>query len=68
MQGWLLINYLVKQIILYDDKMQIFFNSPSIATTNTTKTPIKTKTYKLPHIIQNKPQPEMIDMSVEFCV
>ena len=64
----LLINYLVKQIILYDDKMQIYFNSPSITTTNTTKTPFKTKTYKLPHIIQNKPEPEMIDMLVEFYV
>lgn len=64
----LLINYLVKQIILYDDKMQIFFNSPSISTNSTAKTLFKTKTYKLPHIIQNKPQPEMIDMSVEFYV
>lgn len=33
----LLINYLVKQVILYDDKMKIYFNSPSITTTNTTK-------------------------------
>ena len=63
----LLINYLVKQIILYDDKMQIYFNSPSIAT-NATKTPFKTKTYKLPHIIQNKPEPEMIDILVEFYI
>ena len=64
----LLINYLVNQIILYDDKMQIYFNSPSISTNNTTKTPFKTKTYKLPHIIQNKPQLEMIDISVELYV
>lgn len=64
----LLINYLVNQIILYDDKMQIYFNSPSISTNNTTKTPFKTKTYKLPHIIQNKPQPEMIDILVEFYI
>lgn len=64
----LLINYLVNQIILFDDKMQIFFNSPSIATNNTTKTPFKSKTYKLPHIIQNKSQQEMIDMLVEFYI
>lgn len=64
----LLINYLVNQIILYDDKMQIYFNSPSISTNNTTKTPFKTKTYKLPHIIQNKPQLEMIDILVEFYI
>ena len=64
----LLMNYLVNQIILYDDKMQIYFNSPSTATNNTTKTPFKTKVYKLPHIIQNKPQPEMIDMLVEFYI
>lgn len=64
----LLINYLVKQIILYDDKMQIYFNSPSVSTNNTAKIPFKTKTYKLPHIIQNKPQPEMIDMLVEFYI
>ena len=55
-------------VILFDDKMQIYFNSPSIATNNTTKTPFKTKVYKLPHIIQNKPQPEMIDILVEFYV
>ncbi len=64
----LLINYLVKQIILNDDKMQIYFNSPSITTNYTTKTPFKTKVYKLPHIIQNKPQPEMIDILVEFYI
>ena len=64
----LLINYLVKQIILYDDKMQIYFNSPSITTNNTTKAPFKKKTYELPHIIQNKPQPEMIDILVEFYI
>lgn len=64
----LLINYIVNQIILYDDKMQIYFNSPSIPTNNTAKTLFKTKTYKLPHIIQNKPQPEMIDILVEFYI
>ncbi len=64
----LLINYLVNQIILYDDKMQIYFNSPSISTNNTTKTPFKTKIYKLPLIIQNKPQPEMINILVEFYI
>ncbi len=64
----LLINYLVKQIILYNDKMQIYFNSPSITTNNTTKAPFKKKTYELPHIIQNKPQPEMIDILVELYV
>ena len=55
-------------VILFDDKMQIYFNSPSITTNNTAKTPFKTKTYKLPQIIQNKPQPEMIDILVEFYI
>lgn len=64
----LLINYLVNQIILYDDKMKIYFNSPLITTNNATKIPFKTKTYKLPHIIQNKPQPEMIDIMVELYI
>ena len=64
----LLINYIVNQIILFDDKMQIYFNSPTIKTTNESKTPFSTKIYKLPHIIQNKPQPEMIDMVVEFYI
>ena len=64
----LLINYLVKQIILYNDKMQIYFNSPTIKTTDESKTPFSTKIYKLPHIIQNKPQPEMIDILVELYV
>ena len=37
----LLINYLVNQIILYDDKMKIYFNCPSILTNNSTKKPFK---------------------------
>ena len=64
----LLINYIVSQIILFDDKMQIYFNSPKIKTTDESKTPFSTKIYKLPHIIQNKPQPEMIDMLIEFYI
>ena len=64
----LLINYIVNQIILFDDKMQIYFNSPTIKTTNESKTPFSTKIYKLPHIIQNKPQPEIIDILVELYV
>ena len=64
----LLINYIVNQIILFDDKMQIYFNSPTIKTTIENRTPFSTKIYKLPHIIQNKPKPEMIDMLVELYV
>lgn len=64
----LLINYIVNQIILFDDKMQIYFNSPTIKTTNENKIPFSTKIYKLPYIIQNKPQPEMIDILVEFYI
>ena len=64
----LLINYIVNQIILYDDKMQICFNSPTIKTTNENKTLFSTKIYKLPHIIQNKPKPEMIDVLVELYI
>ena len=64
----LLINYIVSQIILFDDKMQIYFNSPTIKTTDESKTPFSTKSYKLPRIIQNKPQPEMIDILVEMYI
>lgn len=64
----LLINYIVNQIILFDDKMQIYFNSPTIKTTIENRTPFSTKIYKLPHIIQNKPQPEMIDILVEMYI
>ena len=64
----LLINYIVNQIILFDDKMQIYFNSPTIKTTIENRTRFSTKIYKLPHIIQNKPQPEMIDILVELYV
>ena len=48
--------------------MQIYFNSPTIKTINENKTPFITKIYKLPHIIQNKPKSEMIDMLVEFYI
>ena len=59
---------MVKEIILFDDKMQIFFNSPAINLNYETKTPFSTKNYTLPYIIQNKPKPEMINVLVELYI
>ena len=63
----LLIDALIKQIKLYNDKVEITFNTPTLQSPNDKGSFLMLKN-KMKKIIQNKPQPAIIDMSVEFYV
>lgn len=63
----LLIDALIKQIKLYNDKIEITFNTPTLQSPNDKGSFLMLKN-KMKKIIQNKPQPAFIDMSVDFYV
>ena len=63
----LLIDTLIKQIKLYNDKIQITFNTPTLQSPND-KGSFLTLKNKMKKIIQNKPQPIYITMTVEFYI
>lgn len=63
----LLIDALIKQIKLYNDKVEITFNTPTLQSPNDKGSFLMLKN-KMKKIIQNKPQLALIDMSVEFYV
>lgn len=63
----LLIDALIKQIKLYNNKVEITFNSPTLQSPNNKGSFLMLKN-KMKKIIQNKPQPTFIDMSVELYV
>ncbi len=63
----LLIDALIKQIKLYNDKVEITFNTPTLQSPNDKGSFLMIKN-KMKKIIQNKPQLAFIDMSVEFYV
>ena len=65
----LLIDYLVKEIKVYEDKLEIFFNSPII------KSPDNNQGFflfsfnsKLPKFIQNKERPIMLDIQIKLYI
>lgn len=61
----LLIDMLIKQIKLFNDKVEITFNSPTIKSPGNQGSFLTLKT-KMKKIIQNKPQPKYIDLNVYF--
>ena len=61
----IILNY--PQIKLYNDKAQIAFNTPTLQSPDN-KDSFLTFKNKMKKIIQNKPQPIYIDMTVEFYV
>jgi len=63
----LLIDALIKQIKLYNDKVEITFNTPTLQSPNDKGSFLMLKN-KMKKIIQNKPQLAFIDMSVKFYV
>ena len=63
----LLIDALIKRIKLYNDKIEITFNTPTLQSPDN-KGSFLTFKNKMKRIIQNKPQPTYIDMIVEFYV
>ena len=63
----LLIDTLIKQIKLFNDKIQITFNAPTLQSPND-KGSFLTLKNKMKKIIQNKSQPIYITMTVEFYI
>lgn len=61
----LLIDMLIKQIKLFNDKVEITFNSPTIKSPENQGSFLTLKT-KMKKIIQNKPQPKYVDIKVYF--
>ena len=63
-----LINYLIKKIIIYEDKMEITFNSPSPKSPDSQGFFILSYFTKLPKYIQNKEKPNMLKIEIEYYV
>ena len=64
----MLIDYTIKNIKLYEDKIEITFNSPLKISPNTQGLFLFTRTKQMPRIIQNAPTPRMIDMQIKYFV
>ena len=65
----LLIDYLVKEIKVYEDKLEIFFNSPIIKSPeNNQGFFLFTFNSKLPKFIQNKEKPIMLDIQIKVYI
>ncbi len=65
----MLINFLIKEIILFDDKMEIIYNSPlQISPDNSQGFSFYDKIVKMPSVIQNKPKPVLKDFRLIISV
>jgi hypothetical protein len=64
-----LINYLVKEVILYDDKVIVKFNNPlRTSPDNSQGFLLYTGFRKMPYLILNKPQPKLKTMKIEIYI
>lgn len=64
-----LINYVIKNIKVYEDKIEITFNSPiKRSPDNNQGFFLFTINSKLPQYIQNKEKPNMLDIEVKYYV
>lgn len=69
LESKILIDYLVKEIKVYEDKVEITFNSPLKRSTNTNQCFfLFTFNAKLPQYIQNKGLPNMLDIEIKCYV
>ncbi len=68
LEPFMLINYLIKEIKLYDDKMEITFNSPIRKSPNDKGSLLCTKFEKFGIIVMYKSEFEYIDMQIKFYV
>ena len=64
-----MISYLVKEIRLYDDKIEIQFNSPILKSPDSSQGfLLYTGFRKMPYLILNKPQPKLKTMKIEIYI
>ena len=65
----LLIDYVIKEIRVYEDKLEIIFNSPiKRSPDNNQGFFLFTFNSKLPQYIQNKEKPNMLEMEIKYYV
>lgn len=64
----MLINYLVREITLYDDKMKIQYNNPLQSPDNSQGFLFYNKTVKIPYVIQNRSKPILKDFRLIMSV
>lgn len=65
----MLINFLVKEITLYDDRMEITYNSPIKTSPDDNRGfSFYSETVKMPYVIQNKPKPVLRDFKLIMTV
>ena len=65
----LLIDYVIQEIRVYEDKLEIIFNSPIKRSPDTNQGFfLFTFNSKLPQHIQNKEKPNMLDISIKYFV
>ncbi len=65
----MLINFLIKEIILFDDKMKIIYNSPlQISPDDSQGFSFYDRIVKMPFVIQNKPKPVLKDFRLIISV
>ena len=69
LEAKLMISYLVKEIRLYNDKIEIQFNSPILKSPdNSQGFLLYTEFRKMPYLILNKPQPKLKTMKIEIYI
>lgn len=69
LEAKLMISYLIKEIRLYDDKVEIQFNSPILKSPdNSQGFLLYTGFRKMPYLILNKPQPKLKTVKVEIYI
>ena len=67
-ESLMLINYIVKEIRLYNDKIDIILNSPTFRSPDCEGFLFCSVQGKIKHIIQNKPLPLMKDILIRYYV
>ena len=67
-ESLMLINYIVKEIRLYNDKIDIILNSPTFRNPDSEGFLFCSVQGKIKHIIQNKPLPLMKDILIRYYV
>ena len=67
-ESLMLINYIVKEIRLYNDKIDIILNSPTFRSPDCEDFLFCSVQGKIKHIIQNKPLPIMKDILIRYYV
>lgn len=67
LESQMLINYLVKSIVLYNDKIELHYNNPT-RLEGTDELTVYSGTVKMPCVVQNKLEPELREMELKMII